>query len=53
MGERNDYPRRGVHTVIGFDMNGNPVVVVVDEERAVVYHAFRYEKKHESLLRWF
>ena len=25
-------------------MNGNPVVVMVDEERAVVYHAFRYEK---------
>ena len=36
-----------------FDMNRNPVVVMVDEERAVGYHAFRYEKKHESLLRWF
>ena len=52
IGERNDYPRTGVHTVIGFDMKGNPIVVMIDEVRGVVYHAFRYEKKHEELLRW-
>lgn len=50
VGDRVDWPRKGSRTVVGPDLNGNPIVVMINVETKAVYHIFRYEKKHRNLL---
>lgn len=50
LGEAYDYPRSGVRTVIGLDSNDNPIIVMVNMERGVVFHVSRFEKKYEWML---
>lgn len=40
--------------MIGFSLDNNPIVVMIDEEREIVLHMSRFEKKHEWMLwrRW-
>ncbi len=39
-----------MRTVIGVDMNNNPLVILQRMNDEVVFHAYRMERKHEKLL---
>ena len=51
IGSEEDVPRKGVLAVAGFDTKANPVVLLVDMNTWVVFHAQRPEKKYGHLLR--
>ena len=50
MGDQIDYPRVGSRTVVGPDLTGNPIVVIMNIEADMVYHVYRYEKRYEGVL---
>lgn len=50
MGDRINYPRNGSRTVVGPDLSGNPIVVIMNIEEDMVYHVYRYEKRYEKVL---
>ena len=36
--------------MVGPDLSGNPIVVIVNIDENMVYHVYRYEKRYEKVL---
>lgn len=46
IGDRIHYPRDGSRTVVGPDLSGNPIVLIMNTDLDMVYHIYRYEKRY-------
>ena len=52
LGARDNFPRKGVRTVVGPDMNDNPFTVMQNMDNGSVFHAFTFEHQKHSGLLW-